>query len=78
MLLDVINGERHQAAQILQSRPGVVTVALVEGLPQLVFVVEATERQTMAKLTVSALASVESVTTGVRLLPIQDGHKHSD
>jgi hypothetical protein len=73
ILLEVIEGECDQAARILRRRPGVVSVDIVEGPPYVVFIVEAAERQSLAKLTVGALAAVERITMGVQLLPTCDG-----
>jgi len=73
VLSDVIDGKCDQTAGILRSRPGLVTMDVVEGSPHIVFVVEAAERQSLSELTISALASVESMTEGVKLLPTWDG-----
>jgi len=74
VLLEVLEGECHRAARILRRRPGVVALDLVEGPPHVVFIVEAAERQRLAKLTVSALASVESMIADVQMLPTCNGH----
>ena len=72
VLLDVVDGESQQVAQALRGRPGVVIADLLEGPPDVIMVIEASERHELATLTVQALASVETMVRGMRLLPPQD------
>jgi hypothetical protein len=72
ILLGIINGACNEAARILRGKPGVVAVELLEGSPEVLFMVESSNRRSLAQLTVSALASVESLTAGVQLLPTKD------
>jgi len=79
VLLDITDGAFNKAAKILHRSPGVAAVELLEGPPDLLFVVEATNRIRLAELTVSALASVENLTENIQLLPRRDGigaHAH--
>ncbi len=71
VLLHIMEGKCHQAAQALHGMPGVLMVDIVEGPPDVIIVVEAAERQKLAELTVRALGSVETMTENVRLLPAQ-------
>jgi hypothetical protein len=57
--------------RILQHQAGVVAVDLVEGPPDIVFVVEAPDRVELASVLIKAVTSVESMTDGMELLPIQ-------
>ncbi len=77
VLLDIIDGNCDQAIGILQNIPGVVAVDIVEGPPDIVFVVEAGERQCLAELTISALELVESTTAGIQLLPTLDNYSNN-
>jgi len=72
VLLDIVDGKSEQVAQALQSKPGVVIAEQLEGPPDLIMVVEASDLQHLAKLTVQAITSVETMTHGLRLLPVQD------
>jgi hypothetical protein len=65
VLLAIINGACNEAAKILRGKPGVVAVELLEGSPEVLFMVESSSRLSLAQRTVSALASVESFTAGV-------------
>jgi hypothetical protein len=62
--------------------PGVVIVDALEGPPDVIMVVEASERQKLAELTIRALASVETVTEGLSVLPareeLKERHAHSE
>jgi hypothetical protein len=71
VLLDIANGKSEQAAQALRSRPGVVMADSLEGPPDVIVVFEASERLTLAKLTIQALTAVEAMTRSVCLLPVQ-------
>jgi len=72
ILLDVVDGKAEQATEVLREKPGVVMVDALEGPPDVIIVVEAVERQQLAKLTIQALASVETMTEHVCLLPARD------
>ena len=72
-LLDIVDGKTEQVAKVLRESPGVVIADAVEGPPDVVIVVEAPEREQLAKLTIGALASVETMTENVCLLPVRDG-----
>ena len=71
-MLDVIDGKAEQTAQIMQESPGVVMADALVGPPDVIVVMEATERLQLTKLTVQAITSVDSVTENVHLLPVRD------
>jgi hypothetical protein len=73
VLMDVVDGKCDQVTRTLRGGPGVITVDLLEGPPQVVMVVEASERQRLARLTVQAIAEVEMMTEDIQLLPAHDG-----
>ncbi len=73
ILLDIIDKKAEQVVQALRSRPGVVMTDLLEGPPDVVLMVEAPNRQKLAKLSIEALTLVESVTEDVCLLPVYNG-----
>jgi len=72
ILLDIVDGKAEQVAQALQGSLGVVMVDAVEGPPDVVIVMEAPNRQQLAKITMQALASVETITEQVCLLPARE------
>ena len=59
-------------AKALRDKPGVVAVDIVEGPPDVVAVLEASERLKLAERTVQVLESVETLVNCVSLLPVQD------
>jgi hypothetical protein len=73
ILLDVVDDKSHWVAEVLRSRVGVVIAEPLEGPPDVMVVVEASDRQKLAELTIQILDSVEAVTRGLRLLPAQAG-----
>ena len=72
VLLDIVDGKAEQVVQVLQEIPGVFIADAVEGPPDVIMVMEAAERQHLAKLTVQALALVETMTEHIHLLPARD------
>ncbi len=73
VLLDVKDGKAEQVAQVLRESPGVAMVDALEGPPDIIRVIEAEERQQLAKLTIQAVGSVETTTENVCLLPVKHG-----
>ncbi len=71
VLLDIDNRRVRDAADTLRNARGVRTVDILEGSPNLVIVVQARSRQRLAEITNEALASVESMTENIQLLPVQ-------
>ena len=70
LLLSLAKGNPTVVAQTLRGKPGVLMADPLEGPPDVIVVVEAPERRSLADLTVQALSSVESMIENVRLLPI--------
>lgn len=81
ILLNIVDGKAEQAAQVLQGKPGVIIVDVLENLPvvmlenppNVIMMIQAHERRKLAELTIQALASVETMTEHVCLLPARDG-----
>jgi len=72
ILLDVIDGSAEEVTRVLRKKLGVVIVDALEGPPDVVVLIEASEREQLAKWTIEALGSVEMLTEQVRLLPTWD------
>ena len=72
ILLDIMDGKVEQATEALRASPGVVMADALEGSPDIIVMMEAPERQQLAKLTIQALTSVETMTEHVCLLPARD------
>jgi len=73
ILLDIVDGKAEQVVHVLQKIPCVLMVDALEGSPDIVVVIEAPEREQLAKWTIEVLSSVEMLTEQVRLLPTRDG-----
>jgi len=74
ILLDAIEGKADQVAETLRVRAGVKMVDVLEDRPNVITMIQAHDRSQLAKLTNWALASVETMTEGWQLLPIQNGY----
>jgi hypothetical protein len=72
ILLDIADGKAEQVTQVLRGSPGVVMVDALEGPPDVIIVIEAAEREQLAKSTIQAIASVETAVKHVHLLPARD------
>ena len=73
VLLDVTEDKVAQVVRALRGRDGVKMVDELEGLPNVIMMIQARDRQQLAELTVQALASTETMTEGMQLLPSRDG-----
>ncbi len=73
LLLETVNGHSEEVAQVIRLNPGVVTVDLVEGKPDVIAVMEAGDRQALAQLLMQVISCVENTTEDVRVLPTRDG-----
>ena len=71
VLLRTRNSTSEQAITILRQQPGVMMVDQVEGLADVIFAVQAPDRKCLAELTVQAIASVETMTEDLQLLPAE-------
>ena len=72
VLVDVAGGCQGELVSLLRCKPGVVMADNVEGQPNVIMVVEAQNRQSLAELTVRALASVEMAIGGMHLMPAEE------
>lgn len=52
----------------MRRQPGVMMANQVEELPDVIFAVQAVDRESLAKLTVQPIAAVEAVTEDIQLL----------
>jgi len=71
VLLQSIGNTRSRVIKTLKRQRGVVAVDPVEGPPDVVLVIEASDRPELASLLMTAMASVQDMTDGLQLLPTQ-------
>ena len=72
VLLDIIAGKSGRVTQALRSKPGVVLADELEDQSKAIMVVQASDQQELAELTILALDSVESMTDGLQILPAKN------
>ena len=70
ILLDVVDGKTNRVVKTMRKTPGVVTVEALEGSPNVILVMEAADRQRLAKIAVQALTLVGKMAERIQLLPI--------
>lgn len=70
VLLNVTDEKAEPVIQTLRNKPGVTLVDRLEGPPDVVLLAEAPNRRKLAKLTIEALTSVESMTEDIWLFPV--------
>jgi hypothetical protein len=75
ILLNVINETPQQVANKLRGMVGVKEVEVLEGSPELMVIMEAKERKQLARSTVSALESIDTMLGTIKLMPVQEIHK---
>lgn len=73
LLLETVNGHSEEVVRALRLNPGVVTVDLIEGKPDVIAVIEAGDRPALAHLLMQVISCVENTTEDARILPTQDG-----
>jgi len=69
LLLNIVQGKAEEAARLLRDEVGVVAVDMLEGPPDIIALMEASGRSTLARLAVRVIASVEALTEDIQLLP---------
>lgn len=72
LLLDIADGKSKQAALTLRDMPGVVIADHLEGRPNVLVLVEASDRLKLAEFLMSALASIDNFTEDLLLLVARD------
>lgn len=72
ILLDIKEGKTEQVAKVLQQSRGVIMADVVDGSPDVIAVVEGTDREQLVEMTVQALNSVGDIIERIRFLPAQN------
>ena len=72
LLLETVNGHSEEVAQVLRLNSGVVTVDIVEGKTDVIAVMEAGDRQALARQLMQVISCVENTTEDARILPTRE------
>ena len=72
MLLDIVDRRCEYAVQMLRSRAEVILADRLEGYPNVIAVVEAADRQSLAEAIMPVLGCIDGITENLRLLVTQD------
>jgi len=71
MLLDIVDRNCEYAVQMLRSRAEVILADRLEGYPNIIAVVEAADRQSLAEAIMPVLECIDGITEYLRLLVTQ-------
>jgi len=72
MLLDIVDRSCEYAVQMLRSRAEVIIADRLEGYPNVIAMVEAVDRQSLAETIMPVLGCIDGITEDLRLLVTQD------
>jgi hypothetical protein len=72
MLLDIVDRSCEYAVQMLRSRAEVILVDRLEGYPNVIAMVEASDRQSLAEAIMPVLGCIDGITEDLNLLVTQD------
>ena len=72
MLLDIVDRSCEYAVQMLRSQAEVILADRLEGYPNIIAMVEAADRQSLAAAVMPVLDCINGITEGLHLLVTQD------
>ena len=72
MLLDIVDRRCEYAVQMLRSRTEVILADRLEGYPNIIAIVEAADRRSLAEAMMPVLGCIDGITEYLRLLVTQD------
>jgi len=72
MLLDIVDRSCEYAVQMLRSQAQVILADRLEGYPNIIAMVEAADRQSLAAAVMPVLDCIDGITEGLHLLVTQD------
>lgn len=72
MLLDIVDRSCEYAVQMLRSRAEVILADRLEGYPNVIAMVEAADRQSLAEAIMPVLGCIDGITEDLNLLVTQD------
>lgn len=80
VLVELENKDINHTARVLRCKLGVMCVDILESTPNLIFLLQANTRHTLAKSLVDILDSLDGIAEDLRILPVQTStsrHQHS-
>jgi hypothetical protein len=72
MLLDIVDRNCECAVELLRSRAEVILADRLDGYPNIIAMVEAADKQSLAEAIIPVLGCIDGITEGLRLLVAQD------
>lgn len=72
MLLDIVDRSCEYAVQMLRSKAEVILADRLEGYPNVIAIVEAADRQSLAEAMMPVLGCIDGIIENLRLLLTQD------
>jgi len=78
MLLDIVDRNCEDAVQMLRSRSEVILADRLEGYPNIIALVEAVDRPSLAEVIMPILGFIEGITENLHLLVTRDNEISPD
>ena len=78
MLLDIVDRSCEYAVQMLRGRAEVIIADRLEGYPNIIAIVEAADRRSLATAMIPVLGCIDCITEYLRLLVTQDNENSPD
>lgn len=78
MLLDIVDRSCEDAVQMLQRREEVILVDWLEGYPNIITMVEAADKKSLAEVVMPVLGCIEGITEHLHLLVTRDNEISPD
>jgi hypothetical protein len=78
MLLDIVDRSCEYAVRMLRSQAEVILADRLEGYPNIIALVEAADRQSLAAAIIPVLDCIDGITENLHLLVTQDGETSLD
>jgi hypothetical protein len=72
MLLDIVDRDCEYAVQMLRSRAEVILADRLEGYPNIIAIVEAADKKSLAEAIMPVLGCIDGITEDLHLLVAQD------
>lgn len=70
ILINSLEGKASEIIKALDKQPGVVTIDHVDGLPDIIIVIEENDRLKLARLGITLFNSIGNLTADIQCLPV--------
>ena len=75
LLLDIVNPGYEEVVKVLRNKPGITSIEVLEGPPDILVVIKARTRRQAANYMINTLNSVDDVLEHFSMLPVAESSK---